>query len=122
MCFNVSSAAVVCNRSIFVDIGNTATADVKPQWVGVSVSQSCASPPIPSKNNGNSTGRRMSVGSNSSGSSNHSGYSSAAVSYGSGGGSGSVNTNTRRGGGRRKEDRNDVRIFFIVCVVFFVYC
>ena len=62
----------------------TAQTEAK-SWMGAS-----GSPPRAS------TGRRMSVGSNSSSNSN-SGYSSAAVSY---------TSSTRRGGGRRKEDRD----------------
>lgn len=106
--FNNNSLAPSSNYTVTVTTstqqGNAPNEDAKPHWVGVSVSQACTSPPVAvsTRNGGNSTGRRMSVGSNSSGSSNHSGYSSAAVSYGSGGG-----TSTKRGGGRRKEDRNE---------------
>lgn len=69
--------------------------DVKPQWPGASSvpnNNNSDSPPAGPRN----TGRRMSVGSNSS--SSNSGYSSTAMSFTSG--------SARRGGGRRKEDRD----------------
>ena len=69
--------------------------DVKPQWLGASSvpqNNNSDSPPSGPRN----TGRRMSVGSNSS--SSNSGYSSTAMSFTSG--------TARRGGGRRKEDRD----------------
>ncbi|XP_046637611.1 transcription factor kayak-like isoform X2 [Daphnia pulicaria] len=78
-----------------VTVTTSTEQDVKPQWPGASSvpnNNNSDSPPAGPRN----TGRRMSVGSNSS--SSNSGYSSTAMSFTSG--------SARRGGGRRKEDRD----------------
>ncbi|KAI9561551.1 hypothetical protein GHT06_012510 [Daphnia sinensis] len=76
-----------------VTVTTSTEQDVKPQWLGASVSQQSNSDSPPPPRN---TARRMSVGSNSS--SSNSGYSSTTMSLTSG--------TARRGGGRRKEDRD----------------